>query len=155
NPTSDSRIGTPAWSPDSKWLAYTKQLKSHLSAVFLYNLEKAKPEQLSDGMADAGSVAFDKGGKYLYFTASTNVGPARGSLMSTLGRSSSASVYLVVLSSKDESPLGPESDEEKGEKAEQDRLAEMKKALAEKKGPVTVKIDMDEIDQRILSLPAP
>src|SRR5207253_1084486 len=86
------------------------------------------------------------------FTASTDVGPSRGSLMSTLGRTSSARAYLVVLNNADESPLAPESDEEK---TEEERQAEMKKALAEatKKGPPTVKIDTDEIDQRILSLP--
>lgn len=155
NPTNDGRIGSITWAPDSKWVGYTKQLKSHLSAVFVYNLEKAKATQLTDNMADVGSCAFDKGGKYLYFTASTNVGPARGSLMSTLGRSSSSSAYLVVLSSDDESPLGPESDEEKGDKGDEERIAEMKKAMAEKgkKEPAKVKIDFDEIDQRILSLP--
>ena len=26
----------PAWSPDSKWLAYTKQLDSHMHAVYVY-----------------------------------------------------------------------------------------------------------------------
>src|SRR5262249_28597726 len=139
NPYSDGRISSPTWSPDSKWLAYTRQLKSHLSAVFLYNLEKAEATQLSDGMADAGSVAFDKGGKSLYFTASTDVGPARGSLMSAIGRTSSSAPYLVVLSSSEQSPFAPESDEEKGET---DRPADRKKPPAEngKKGPVAVKI---------------
>ena len=29
----------PAWSPDSKWIAYTKRLETHIRAVFLYELE--------------------------------------------------------------------------------------------------------------------
>ncbi len=32
----------PAWSPDSRWLAYTKQLRNHLHAVFAYSLEQGK-----------------------------------------------------------------------------------------------------------------
>jgi hypothetical protein len=32
------------------------------------------PHQVSDGMSDAQYAAFDKNGKYLYFTASTNLG---------------------------------------------------------------------------------
>jgi tricorn protease len=153
NPTSGGRIGSPAWAPDSKWLAYTKELKNYLYAVFLYNVETARSSQLSDGMADAGTVAFDRGGKYLYFSASTNVGPARGSLMSSIGRSSSSNVYLVVLNESDPSPLGPESDEDKGEA---DRGTEMKKkGEMGKQAPVKVKIDLTDIDLRVLSLPVP
>ena len=31
-----------AWSPDSKWLAYTKRLKNYMSAVFVYSLADGK-----------------------------------------------------------------------------------------------------------------
>ena len=41
------------WSPDSRWIAYTKQLPSHLHAVFAYSLEQAKSYQMTDGMSDA------------------------------------------------------------------------------------------------------
>jgi tricorn protease len=148
------RLGSPSWSPDSNWLAYTKELKSHLSAVFLYSLENAKATQVSDGMSDAGSTVFDKSGKYLYFTASTDAGPGLEWGMSAFGRSSSRSVYLVVLSAADPSPLAPESDEEKGEQArtEDSRRRPMGGGP---RGPVTVKVDLEDIDQRILSLPVP
>src|SRR5262249_48253217 len=98
NPYGQGRGSTPAWSPDPKWLAYPRQLRNQLSAIFLHSLETGKSHQLSDGMSDAGSPVFDAGGKYLYFTASTNVGPLQGSGMSAIGRTSSRSVYLVVLS---------------------------------------------------------
>ena len=61
------------WSPDSRWIAYTRQLQNHLHAVFAYSIEQAKSYQLTDGMSDAMFVAFDKEGKSLYFTASTDV----------------------------------------------------------------------------------
>ena len=32
----------PVWSPDSRWLAYTRQMKSHFRAVFVYSLETGK-----------------------------------------------------------------------------------------------------------------
>ncbi len=54
------------WSPDSRWLTYTKQLKSHMNAVFVYSLETAKATQVTDGMSDARYPVFDKNGKYLY-----------------------------------------------------------------------------------------
>ena len=67
------------WSPDSKWLAYSKVLPNDLSAIHLYSLADAKSTQVTDGMSDATNPVFDKNGKYLYFTASTNSGEASGS----------------------------------------------------------------------------
>ena len=65
-------------------------------------------------MSDARYPAFDKSGKYLYFTASTNIGPASAS--PTFPASATAptrSVYAIVLRNDIPSPLAPESDEEK------------------------------------------
>ena len=52
-----------AWSPDSKWIAYTKSLPSHLRAVFVYSLAEKKVSQITDGLADSISPTFDAGGK--------------------------------------------------------------------------------------------
>src|SRR4029079_17324546 len=65
----------PVWSPDSRWVAYSKSLDSHLPRVLLRALAEPKPVQLTDGLADAVSPAFDANGKYLYFLASTDYGP--------------------------------------------------------------------------------
>ena len=62
------------WSPDNKWIAYTRQLPSGLHAVFVYSLDQGKTFQITDGMSDALYPSFDKNGKYLYFTASTDTG---------------------------------------------------------------------------------
>ena len=49
-------------------------------------------------MSDALFIAFDKEGKYLYFTASTDVGLNTGWLdMSSLNHPVTRSVYLAVL----------------------------------------------------------
>ena len=74
-----SSLLNPNWSPDSRWLAYTKQLSSHLHAVFVYSLEQGKGFQVTDGISDALYADFDKEGKYLYFTASTDVALSTGS----------------------------------------------------------------------------
>ena len=33
------------WAPDSKWIAYAKQLPSHLHTIFVYSLENGDPQQ--------------------------------------------------------------------------------------------------------------
>ena len=63
-----------AWSPDSKWIAYPRSLANHLHALFLYSVDSGKSTQVTDPMADSRLPAFDRGGKYLYFIASTNSG---------------------------------------------------------------------------------
>ena len=145
------RVLDPAWSPDSEWITYTKQLRNRLCAVFLFSLDDGKVSQVSDGMSDARYAQFDKGGKYLFFTASTNAGPAEGWLdMSSYPYQVTRSVYVVVLAKDVPSPLAPESDEEKPSAAPPP--ASPKPAA---KAPVTVKIDLENIGQRILALPIP
>ncbi len=108
------RVIDPAWSPDSRFIAYTKQLKNRLATVFIYSLEENKTRQVTDNMSDARFARFDRDGKHLYFTASTNAGPSSGWLdMSSFDRPVTRSVYVVVLRKDLPSPLAPESDEEK------------------------------------------
>jgi tricorn protease len=161
----------PAWSPDSKWLAYTKQLDSRMHAIFVYSLETAKATQITDGMSDAQLPDFDKSGKYLYFTASTDMGLVAGGDMSAFDRPVSRSVYVVVLKKGVASPLAPESDEENkktdaegakegsGDKAAADKSkesAEAKDKDKEKsKEPAKVEIDFDKLNQRVLAMPIP
>lgn len=102
-----------AWSPDSRWIAYSKSLRSHMRAILLYSLDAAKTYQITDGLADAISPSFDAGGKYLYFLASTDISLKAGWLdMSEFDRPVHRSAYLVVLGANDPSPLTtPPSDE--------------------------------------------
>jgi tricorn protease len=132
----------PVWSPDSRWVAYSKNLDNHLRAIFVYAVSEGKAYQVTDGMSDAVSPAFDAGGKYLYFLASTDYGPRTGWLeMSSTDRPTRRAIYLAVLAANDPSPLLPETGDEPGV------------ALAAKpKTDSTSRIDIAGIGQRILSL---
>jgi tricorn protease len=147
------------WSPDNRWLAYTKQLPNHLRAVFVYSLEARKATQITDGMSDALYLDFDKNGKYLYFTASTDMGLATGWLdMTSMDRPVTRSVYVVVLRKDLPSPTAPESDDEKAEEKKEDKSGQTAepskdKEKEEKKEPVKVTIDFENLSQRILALP--
>ena len=180
NPT---RTLNPVWSPDSRWVAYSKTLVSHMHAIFAYSLDQAKSLQLTDGLSDARFPAFDQKGQYLYFTASTDVGPTTGWLdLSSINRPITRSAYLMVLRKDQPSPLAPESDEEKSaddSKADTDKSSKAEekpdqepanapanpeeKAKAQdaraaksiKNEGVTVRIDAENISQRILALPIP
>jgi tricorn protease len=155
--TYDERTLDPTWSPDSRWLAYSKVLKNYLNAIFVYDLARGKKHQLTDGMSDARFPAFDRSGKYLYFTASTDIGPTiGGGEMSAMNRPVTRNVYVIVLAADQPSPLVHESDEENPEKkAADDNAAAEKKDKSKKEETVKVRIDLDGLSQRILSLPVP
>ena len=102
------------WSPDSKWIAYHRDLDNQLHAIFLYSMETHKSTQVTDGMSDASSPAFDLNGKYLYFIASTDDGPSHAGIdLSSLDRAQTSAPYVVVLAKDGASPIPPESDDEK------------------------------------------
>src|SRR6204780_1540588 len=106
-----------SWSPDSQWIAYTRDLENQLHAVFFYSLATHSAKQITDGMSNAAHPVFDPSGKYLYFTASTNSGPSDAGIdLSSLDRATDSSVYVVVLSQKGASPVPPESDDENKKK---------------------------------------
>ncbi len=142
------------WSPDSRWLAFSKQQPNHLRVVMLYALDSAKATALTDGMSDATNAVFDKGGKYLYFTASTDIGPSLEVDLHAIASRSTASVYLAVLAKAEASPFAPESDEEKVAANKTDEKKPEEKKPEEKKSPET-KIEFDKISQRILAMPLP
>jgi tricorn protease len=149
------------WSPDSRWLTYTKQLPNHLHAVFVYSLATGKATQVTDGMSDCLYPVFDRSGKYLFFTASTDTGLAAGWLdMTSEARPVTSSVYVAVLRFGLPSPLAPQSDEEKAPKPKQGEKKEgaaPAKSTAEEENekPPEVRIDFDGLLQRTLALPVP
>ncbi len=176
----------PTWSPDSKWIAYHRDLDNQLHAIFLYSLETHKSTQVTDGMSDATSPAFDLNGKYLYFLASTDDGPSKAGIdLSSLDRAQTSAAYVVVLSKDGASPVPPESDDEKikdetkkddkkdADKKDSDKKDDKKDAdkkddaaksgdkdkkdgdKKEAEKPVEVKVDLEDIGNRILSLPIP
>ena len=69
-----TRTMNPVWSPDGKWIAYSKHLNSLYRAIEVVNVETGESKQVTDGLADAISPAWDASGKYLWFLASTDVG---------------------------------------------------------------------------------
>jgi tricorn protease len=109
-----ARTLNPTFSPDGRWIAYAKRLPSLMRAIFVYNVESGAKHQLTDGLADATSPAWDASGKYLWFLASTNFGPNTGWLdMSSYDHPATSALYIAVLKKGEPSPLLPESDEEK------------------------------------------
>ncbi len=130
------------WSYDSKWIVYTKVTSTQFKRVYLYSLGRQKSYPVTDGLSDASEPVFDRGGKYLYFFASTDAGPVINWFdQSNIDMRKSNSIYLVTLQNKTISPFVKENDEEV--KAGEDTA----------KKPATLTIDLEGMENRIVDLP--
>ncbi len=150
------RNGTQhTWSPDSKWIAYSRNTSQYMDTVQLYSIDQKRSFTVGDEIADASDPVFDPNGKYLYFVASTNAGPVDDwfSMWNNTARATN-SIYLVVLAKGVPSPIAKESDEE-GKKSETDEKKSEEKKSEEKKEPVNVTIDLDGLSQRIQAIALP
>ena len=156
-----------SWSPDSRWVAYTLSGPTYIRTAIVYSVDEDTSYALTDGLSDVSDPVFDRGGKFLYFLASTDAGPQRNwfSLQNTDARTTNA-IYVATLKKGTPSPLAKESDEEKGEAAaaKDDKKDEgkdgadtrdAKDAKGAKKPPEPVVIDREGFNLRIVDLPVP
>ena len=172
-----------SWSPDSRWIAYTRVEDTNFRKVLLYSLDQGKSFPVTDGLSDASEPIFDRGGKYLYFLASTNAGPVVNWFdQSNADMRATRAIYLLTLQKETVSPFAKESDEEgiegkkeegkkeegpgsrtttdegPGSRAIKGKKKEVKPESPndkkeEIKKPELVKIDLDGMQNRIIDMP--
>lgn len=151
-----------SWSPDSRWLAYTRINATLFSQVWIYSVAEGKSYPVTDGMSDAAEPVFDPVGKYLFFFASTDAGPAINWFdLSTTEAKLTRSVYVVTLRSDLLNPFARESDEEPGIKKAKEGEKEQKPDSGKSGKPAAKpavpaknsSIDFDGIQARIVNVP--
>lgn len=105
-----------AWSPDSRWLAFShRHSQSRLNALYLYDLEQKALHELTSGMFDDSSPTFDRGGKWLFFRSSRSFRPTYEDLGETWVYAGTQLLMAVPLRAEVENPFGPTSEEELAE----------------------------------------
>ncbi len=68
------------FSPDSKWVAYTKMEATMYESIFLYSIETQETTRLTCGLTNDWSPSFDPDGKYLYFLSNRSLHPTMGAV---------------------------------------------------------------------------
>ncbi|HEU4836930.1 MAG TPA: PDZ domain-containing protein [Pyrinomonadaceae bacterium] len=145
SPYSSQDAWSPNFSPDSRFLTYSKRLKNRAGTIFIYDIAQKKAFQVTDGITHAQTPVFDANGKYLYFVSSPNAGTTDfgwGVLNGIFANPLVVRrVHAVVLSKDQPSPLlpngQPNPDAKVGEPLPQ------------------VKIDFEGLGSRFVNLPLP
>ncbi len=160
-------INDYTWSPDSKWVAYTRPNNRTTSVIHLYNIETRKDHQLTEEWYNSYSPVFDPEGKYLYFISQRDFNPVYSSTEWNHAYQDMSKVYFVSLQADAKSLFKPENDEveikeekkdkekkdDKKEGKKKDKKDDAKKDEDKKEEDKPVKIDFEGISQRQESLP--
>lgn len=157
-----NRVYTPigmlsyAWSPDSRWLAYTVQPNPLVSALYLYDAQQDRSSPVTDGLSEVTQPVFERNGKYLYVIASTDAGPALDWFaQSTQGLVRTRAIYAIALTKDAPNPFARESDEEKLAAAAKADSAkpDSTKPSAPAAAPAATNVVLDGIANRIVAFP--
>ncbi len=153
----------PVWSPDSRWLAFSKEFPNGFRRVVVWSRESGETHELTDAMAHAISPSWDRGGRHLYFLASTDLGLASSwPNTSAMQDPPTYGVYVAVLRADDPTPFPHRSDEEQADGAEasdggngDDDAPSAPAPRGAGSDGDTVRIDLERFDRRIVALPMP
>lgn len=143
-----------SWSPDSRWMAYNRDMENQHNAIFIYDYQNKKDNQVTQGFYECNQPVFDQDGKYLYFYTNQNFNPDYSDLDNTFIYANTTQIAAVSLKKETPSILAPKNDMV-AVKDEDAPKAETKKDSASKKNESKTEIDFDGIEQRIVLLPPP
>jgi len=142
-----------AWSSDSNWIAYSKQLKNKQTGIFVYDVKNNKVHQVTSGFYNDSNPEFDVEGKYLYLVTDRALRPYSGSLDETWLFMNSGQIAVVPLRKDVLSPLAPRNDSVNIKKEEnkkgKDKHSKAKKDKDAKKIK-PIKIDFDNFENRLI-----
>ena len=147
-----TNISDYTWSPDGKWIAYSKTNDSQISQIYFYNLAENKTFKVSNGMNSDREPVFGPKGKYLYFISKRHENPTFSETEFNIATQKMDGIYLATLQKSEPSPFAPQSDEG----SLQDTSAKKKEASSGpwKPGAIApVTIDLDGLMNRVVPLP--
>ncbi|MDP2724427.1 MAG: PDZ domain-containing protein [Bacteroidales bacterium] len=146
-----------SWSPDSRWIAYTKPQSFTVNRIFIYDTQSGESHPVTDTWYDASDPSWDSNGKYLFFASARDFNPIYSHTEWNHAYQDMNSLYFVTLQKETPSPLEPKNDEvtikEEEATSEKDKKDKKDKDSPEAKPTdLQVKIDFDGIINRIIGL---
>jgi tricorn protease len=140
------------WSPDSKYLAYSKMTADQIYQVYIYSLEDDQTHCVSNGIFNDFGPVFSSDGKHLFFVSNRRFDPTYCDFEWEMVYKNVAAICCLTLEKDGDPLLEFRSDEAEIEKENGDEKEE-KKGDKEKEENGEVKIDFEGISDRIEMLP--
>lgn len=142
------------YSPDSKWLTYTRVQSNEMSVVFVYEIATGKEYPVTERWYTSSMPVFSEDGKYLIFNSSRDLNPIYSSVEWDAAYTNMSAPYIVMLAKDTPSPLLPTDGQAVDRKdAPKTDKADKGAPAAEKSAPAEVKVDPEGLADRIVKLP--
>jgi len=143
-----------AWSPDSRYIAYSKMDETLVQKVYVHEVESGINRCVSGGLFADFGPAFSRDGKHLFFVSNRRFNPTFCDFEWEMVYKKAAGIYCLTLARDGDPLLPPQSDEEPAAEVDEDEAGEEKNG-GEGDDGVTVTIDFDGLADRIEALPLP
>ncbi len=140
-----------AWSPDGRYIAYSKMDADLVYKVYIYSLEEGKARCVSGGIFNDFGPIFSADGKHLFFVSNRRFDPTLCDFEWEMVYKDVAGIYCLTLAADGERLLPPRSDEE----APSDEDGKEEAGEKDEKADEKVRIDFDGLADRIEHLPLP
>ena len=154
--TPDGEIRDYNWSPDSRWITYSKPQRGGMSRIWVYNVETKEKQPVTDTWYNSNSPVFDTEGNYLFFSSSRDFNPIYSWTEWNHAYRDMNKIYFVTLRKDVKNPFAPENDEVKVEEenpAGDEAKDKDKKGDGKSEDSKNINIDFDGIVDRIIVLP--
>lgn len=110
--TDDGTVGSYTFSPDGRWIAYTRPGQARtFSVIYLYHLESKKAIPVTDTWYNSDQPEFSPDGKFLYFVSQRDFNPIYGATEWNHVYTDMSRPYVVRLRTDTPSPFEPKNDE--------------------------------------------
>jgi tricorn protease len=106
------------WTPDSRWLAYTKLGDNQFSEIWVYSLASNKTQKLTGGMTSDTEPVFDPKGRYVYFLSNRDFNLTFSGWEFNYLYTNPTRVYVGLLAADGPALFLPASDEERAKTEE-------------------------------------
>jgi tricorn protease len=152
----DSPQSSFCWSPCGTYIAYSKNVSSEVQRIYLYDCEKDESRILIDAVVSDWEPEFSKCGNYLFFVGIREFEPVLNEVVFDWCYPSARKIYALHLNS--EAPnilemhlnLSDDKDEDDENEDKDD-----KKSKSKKDNKKRIKIDWENLSQRVVALPIP
>ncbi|MFZ1800526.1 MAG: S41 family peptidase [Chitinophagaceae bacterium] len=158
---------TFSWSPDSRWLAYSRDLENQHYAAFIYDTKNNKTAQVTSGFYSCSNPVFDENGKYLFVITSQTFNPFYSDADNTFIYANSSTIAAIPLQKTAASLLLPKNDtvsikhdmddksddKKDGDKKDADKKDKENEKDVDKDAGNAVAIDFDGMESRMELLP--
>ena len=94
-----------AFSPDSRWLAYTRVALNRFNIVYVYDIAARREYPVTDRWYSSSSPMFSTDGRYLFFSSARDFNPVYGQTEWNHTYSNMTGLYAVLLRAEDSSPF--------------------------------------------------